>query len=75
MAVVFPQAPQAIDGSRGDASLEKERQHVTPDAVRGPRRVDALVTVWRNGGEAAWVLAHVAVQGQEAAGGAERMSG
>jgi hypothetical protein len=48
-------------------------QKVARDAEFGRRRVDKLVTVWRNNGSEAWVLIHVEVQSQREGKFAERM--
>lgn len=60
----FPQAHAEIDWFRGRDFLDKELQQVARDAELGRRLVDKLVKVWRKGGQEAWVLVHIEVQGQ-----------
>src|SRR5947208_6030353 len=73
MAFFFPEAHAAIDWSRGHEFLDTELQQVARDAELGRRLADKLVRVWRTGGEEAWVLIHVEVQGQPDAGFEQRM--
>src|SRR5215210_1551587 len=63
LAFFFPRAHSDIDWSRGYEFLDKELLQVVRDADMGRRLVDKLVRVWRRGGEEAWVLVHVEVQG------------
>lgn len=73
MALFFPQAHADIDWTRGYEFLDKELQQVVREAELGRRLADKLVRVWRTGGDEAWVLVHVEVQGQEEAGFSKRM--
>lgn len=73
LAFFFPDAYAGIDWHRSYQFLDKELQQIVRDAELGRRVADVLVQVWRNGGEEAWVLVHVEVQGQQQAGFAERM--
>jgi hypothetical protein len=59
----FPQAHAGIDWGRGYEFLDKEFQQVVRDAELGRRLADKLVKVWRIGGEEAWLLVHIEVQG------------
>jgi len=73
VAFFFPDAHADIDWSRGYEFLDKELQQVARDAELGRRLVDKLARVWRSGGDEAWVLIHIEVQGQVDAGFARRM--
>ena len=73
MAFFFPDAHGDIEWARGYKFLDKELQQAARDAELGRRYADILVQVWRQGGEEAWVLVHVEVQGQPQAEFAERM--
>ena len=73
MAFFFPAAHDDIEWARGYKFLDKELQQAARDAELGRRYADVLVQVWRQGGEEAWVLVHVEVQGQPQAEFAERM--
>jgi flagellar biosynthesis/type III secretory pathway protein FliH len=69
----FPDAYTDIDWSRKPVFLDKELQQVMLGAVTGRRYVDKLVKVWRLGGEEAWVLIHIEVQGRRESGFPRRM--
>jgi hypothetical protein len=73
LAFFFPDAHAGIDWRQGYQFLDKELQQIVREAELGRRVADVLAQVWRNGGEEAWVLVHVEVQGQQQAGFAERM--
>src|SRR5436309_208362 len=73
LAFFFPAAHADIDWARGYEFLDTELQQVVRDAELGRRLADKLARVWRKGGQEAWVLAHVEVQGQQQAAFAERM--
>ncbi|MCZ7574879.1 MAG: hypothetical protein M5U01_40525 [Ardenticatenaceae bacterium] len=73
MALFFPAAHADIDWARGYEFLDTELRQVVREAVVGPRRVDKLVRVWRQGGAEAWVLVYVEVQSQAEASFARRM--
>ena len=73
MAFFFPDAHVDIDWAKGYQFLDKELQQAARDAELGRRYADTLAQVWRQGGEEAWVLVHVEVQGQPQAEFAERM--
>ena len=73
MAFFFPAAHGDIEWAKGYQFLDKELQQAASDAELGRRYADVLVQVWRQGGEEAWVLVHVEVQGQPQAEFAERM--
>ena len=73
LELLFPQAASEIDWSRGYEFLEQELQQIMRDAETSRRTVDKLVRVYRLGGEEAWVLIHIEVQGQWEAGFDERM--
>ena len=73
MAFFFSDAHADIDWVKGYQFLDKELQQAARDAELGRRYADVLVQVWRQGGEEAWVLVHVEVQGQPQAEFAERM--
>lgn len=73
MALFFPQAHAEIDWSRGYESLDGELQQIARDAELGQRLADKLIRVWRLGGDEAWVLIHVEVQGQPEPEFPERM--
>src|SRR6266542_2509464 len=62
LALLFPEAHQQIDWSRGYESLDKEFQQVVREAELGRRYVDKLVKVWTKAGVECWVLIHVEVQ-------------
>jgi hypothetical protein len=64
MGFFFPEAHAAIDWSRTPVFLDKELQQVVRGAATGRRFVDKLVKVWQSGGQEAWVLVHIEVQGQ-----------
>jgi hypothetical protein len=73
LAFFFPEAHQGIDWSRGYVFLDKELQHITPEAEIGTRSVDKLVQVWRHEGAETWVLIHIEVQTQADPDFARRM--
>ncbi len=73
LALLFPAVHALIDWSRPYESLEQEFQQLAKDAEVGKRFTDKLFKVWRQDGEAAWVLVHIEVQSQEDTGFAERM--
>ena len=73
MAFFFADAYADIDWVKGYQFLDKELQQAARDAELGRRYADVLAQVWRQGGEEAWVLVHVEVQGQPQAEFAERM--
>lgn len=73
LAFFFPHAYADIDWRLGYEFLDKELQQIVRDAKLGRRYADTLARVWRQGGEEAWVLIHVEVQGQQQAAFAERM--
>lgn len=73
LAFFFPDAHVDIDWRLGYEFLDKELQQIVRDSELGRRYADILVKVWRHGGEEAWVLVHVEVQGQQQAAFAERM--
>ena len=73
LAFFFPDAYADIDWRMGYQFLDKELQQIARDAELGRRFADILAQVWRQGGEEAWVLVHVEVQGQPQAEFAERM--
>lgn len=73
MGLFFPAAHAEIDWSRGYESLDSELQQIARDAELGQRLADKLIRVWRLGGDEAWVLIHVEVQGQPDADFPERM--
>ena len=73
MAFFFPQAHAGIDWAQGYAFRDQELQQIQRDAELGRRLVDKLAQVWRQGGEEAWVLAHIEVQSQRETDFAERM--
>jgi hypothetical protein len=73
MAFFFPQAHADIDWKRGYSFLDKELEQVVRDAELGKRLADKLVQVWRQDGEAEYILAHIEVQGQKKSDFAERM--
>ena len=72
-ALFLPQAHAEIDWSRPPVFLDTELQQVVRDAELGRRLADRLVRVWRRGGDDAWVLVHLEVQGREEPAFAERM--
>ena len=73
MAFFFSQAHADIDWERGYSFLDKELEKVVRDAELGKRLADKLVQVWRQGGEAEYILAHIEVQGQKKSDFPERM--
>ena len=73
MAFFFPDAHGDVEWAKGYQFLDKELQQAASDAELGRRYADVLAQVWRQGGEEAWVLVHVEVQGQPQAEFAERM--
>jgi hypothetical protein len=73
LAFFFPDAYADIDWRRGYQFLDKELKQAVRDAELGRRYADVLAQVWRLGGQEAWVLVHVEVQGQPQAEFAERM--
>jgi hypothetical protein len=73
LAFFFPDAHADIDWNRDHRFLDKELRQAARDAELGRRYADILVQVWRRGGQEAWVLVHVEVQGQPQAEFAERM--
>lgn len=73
MAFFFPAAHADIDWRHPPEFLDKELRQAVREAEIGDRRVDQLTKVFRRGGEEAWVLVHVEVQGQVESKFAERM--
>ena len=73
LAFFFPDAYGDIDWRQGYQFLDKELKQAARDAELGRRYADVLAQVWRQGGQEAWVLVHVEVQGQPQAEFAERM--
>lgn len=73
MAFFFPAAHADIDWRYPPEFLDKELRQAVREAEIGDRRVDQLTKVFRRGGEEAWVLVHVEVQGQVESKFAERM--
>jgi len=73
LAFFFPEAHADIDWRLGYEFLDKELQQIVRDAELGRRYADILAQVWRHGGDEAWVLVHVEVQGQQQVAFAERM--
>ncbi|MBF0095436.1 MAG: DUF4351 domain-containing protein [Alphaproteobacteria bacterium] len=73
LAFFFPAAHAAIDWTKGYTFLDQELQAVVQDAELGRRYVDKLVRVTLLGGEDAWILVHIEVQGTREAGLAERI--
>jgi hypothetical protein len=73
LAFFFPDADADIDWRQGYQFLDKELKQAARDAELGRRYADVLAQVWRHGGQEAWVLVHVEVQGQPQAEFAERM--
>jgi hypothetical protein len=69
----FPEIHADIDWPRGYEFLEQELQQVVRDAELGKRLADKLVKVWRLGGEEAFVLVHIEIQGKQERDFAERM--
>ena len=71
----FPLVYAEIDWQRDPAYefLDTELQQLEPDAEIGRRLVDKVAKVWLLGGEEAWVLVHVEVQGKYDSKFAERM--
>ena len=69
----FPQAYAEIDWTQPYEFLDTELQQLDPEAEIGRRLVDKVVKVWLVGGEEAWVLVHVEVQGQYDRNFAERI--
>lgn len=71
----FPLAYAEIDWARVPAYefLDIELQQLNPEGEIGRRLVDKVVKVWLLGGEEAWVLVHVEVQGQYDSKFAERI--
>ncbi|MGK7878314.1 MAG: transposase [Xenococcaceae cyanobacterium] len=69
----FPLAYAEIDWTQPYEFLDTELQQLEPDAEIGKRLVDKVAKVWLRGGEQAWVLVHVEVQGQYERQFAERM--
>ena len=57
--LLFPEAHDQIDWSRGYESLDKEFQQVAREAELGPRYVDKLVRVWTKAGAECWLLIHI----------------
>ncbi|MFB8790095.1 MAG: transposase [Potamolinea sp.] len=69
----FPLAYREIDWAQPYEFLDTELQQLEPDAEIGKRLVDKVAKVWLIGGEEAWVLVHVEVQGQYEREFAQRM--
>lgn len=69
----FPLAYREIDWVQPYEFLDTELQQLEPDAEIGKRLVDKVAKVWLLGGEEAWVLVHVEVQGQYEREFAQRM--
>ena len=69
----FSQAYTVIDWTQPYEFLDKELQQLEADAEVGKRLVDKVAKVWLLGGEQAWVLVHVEVQGQYDSQFTERM--
>ena len=73
MNFFFPDIAAAIDWSRGYEFLDKELEKITRDATLGRRYADKLVKVFLLGGQEAWLLIHIEVQGYWDAGFPKRM--
>jgi hypothetical protein len=73
MAFFFPDIAAAIDWSRGYEFLGKELEKITRDATLGRRYADKLVKVFLLGGQEAWLLIHIEIQGYWDAGFPKRM--
>ncbi len=73
MAFFFPRAHADINWESGYSFLDKELEKVVRDAELGKRLADKLVQVWRQDGEAEYILAHIEVQGQKKLDFPERM--
>lgn len=69
----FPLAYREIDWVQPYEFLDTELQQLEPDAEIGKRLVDKVAKVWLIGGEEAWVLVHVEIQGQYEREFAQRM--
>jgi hypothetical protein len=63
LAFFFPQIHQDIDWNRGYQFLDKELAKILRESKQGQRLADKLVKVYLAGGEEAWLLIHVEVQG------------
>ncbi|HEY3282715.1 MAG TPA: hypothetical protein VGN26_10610 [Armatimonadota bacterium] len=64
LELLFPQAAQGIDWSHHYEPLDAELRRIARGTRRGRRSVDKLLKVWLLGGEEAWVLVHIEVQGR-----------
>ncbi len=73
LELLFPHVYQDVDWSKGVEFLDTELQQVVRDAELGRRYADKLAKVYRKGGQEAWVLLHVEVQGQPEKGLPERI--
>jgi hypothetical protein len=73
MQFFFPAIHREIDWSRGYLFLDKELEKVVRDATLGRRYADKLVRVFLLGGQEAWLLIHIEVQGYRDADFPERM--
>src|SRR5262249_51915773 len=73
LELCFPKAYVDIDWTRGYEFLDQELRQAMRGTRPSRRRVDALVRVWRAGGEEARVLIHLEVQSQVDQGFAKRM--
>ncbi|MDR1284509.1 MAG: DUF4351 domain-containing protein [Opitutaceae bacterium] len=73
LGLCFPEVARGIDWKRKPEFLDQELQQITRDSELGRQRVDKLVKVWRDDGEAEVILLHLEVQGQPEDGLALRM--
>ncbi len=73
LELLFPTVYEGIAWEKGFEFLDKELQSIAPDAERGTGEVDKLVKVWLKDGAETWLLLHLEIQAQEAAGFALRM--
>src|SRR4030042_4258885 len=69
----MPDLGAMVDFSRDYSFLDKELQKISLPLRKGKKFVDKLVKVYLKSGEEKWILFHVEVQGQDAAGFNERM--
>ncbi|MBI4603465.1 MAG: cytosolic protein [Planctomycetes bacterium] len=65
LAFFFPEIHADIDWSREPQFLNKELAKIHRRGEVGKRVVDTLVRVWLRGGEEAWILIHVEIQGYQ----------
>jgi hypothetical protein len=73
MPFFFSRAAADNDWTQGYESLDTEWRQVVRDAETGNRFAGKLMKVWRQDGEARFVLIHVEVQGGHDSGFEERM--